>query len=83
MCCPYLGVMRGWDHPREYGENAPLRLAPAPTVGSSPRIRGESLVADDDRGGSGIIPANTGRMESAGLLTAAYQDHPREYGENG
>ena len=55
-------VMRGWDHPREYGENPHIRLSRHPHQGSSPRIRGESFCGGDVPVEVGIIPANTGRI---------------------
>ena len=71
-----------WDHPREYGENAPNRLTGLPMPGSSPRIRGESVRHGLLRIPSRIIPANTGRIELCSLAGVKVTDHPREYGEN-
>ena len=52
----------GRDHPREYGENPPRPWCSPPPVGSSPRIRGESLFSFHTACLVGIIPANTGRI---------------------
>ena len=50
------------DHPREYGENLRRVGKSGGTLGSSPRIRGESFVAFCASDSAGIIPANTGRI---------------------
>ena len=51
------------DHPREYGENRTSTFPPPTPTGSSPRIRGEWRSRDGFVDKSGIIPANTGRIE--------------------
>ena len=70
------------DHPREYGENDLPGTHPAVRTGSSPRIRGELSSCGVVLAGSGIIPANTGRMGGVGSPNEDGRDHPREYGEN-
>ena len=52
------------DHPREYGENVVLVLVLLVVVGSSPRIRGESLKEHGLKICIRIIPANTGRIKA-------------------
>ena len=55
-------LFTSWDHPREYGENSgPEGTIPC-GVGSSPRIRGECPTCVSSVAGTGIIPANTGRI---------------------
>ena len=71
-----------WDHPREYGENAPSHSKPCTRTGSSPRIRGEYRECQTCRSTVGIIPANTGRISSRKSARRSSPDHPREYGEN-
>ena len=71
-----------WDHPREYGENSPCPARTTQQRGSSPRIRGELSECGRQPFVGGIIPANTGRIESAELCDGEPWDHPREYGEN-
>ena len=70
------------DHPREYGENNPLRSMMMNRFGSSPRIRGESTDYLEGTGGERIIPANTGRIQPSSTTARNPPDHPREYGEN-
>ena len=70
------------DHPREYGENTATTLRPESPVGSSPRIRGESVEQRVQPHCWGIIPANTGRISRNSKHHGPAQDHPREYGEN-
>ena len=73
---------RSRDHPREYGENPSSISASLTSVGSSPRIRGESPPTGSTATVAGIIPANTGRITGRPASGAAGGDHPREYGEN-
>ena len=73
---------KGGDHPREYGENAGFSAASNALGGSSPRIRGESILNQNVDDLPGIIPANTGRMSMRHPTTLSPTDHPREYGEN-
>ena len=47
-----------------------------------PREYGENLVTDPPLRHHGIIPANTGRIDTASSLPLSGGDHPREYGEN-
>ena len=70
------------DHPREYGENRSGFGDKVEPDGSSPRIRGESARLPHRCIQLGIIPANTGRIASAGGIPPPVRDHPREYGEN-
>ena len=70
------------DHPREYGENLLRKMLANLVLGSSPRIRGESTMLRPLLLGSGIIPANTGRMKNLAYRQSSRGDHPREYGEN-
>ena len=70
------------DHPREYGENMLIFLSSRISMGSSPRIRGESRCSLRLISISGIIPANTGRIVRLGGFCVPRWDHPREYGEN-
>ena len=71
------------DHPREYGENPPTASMRALMTGSSPRIRGESAAPVRFVVDTGIIPANTGRIQHHHQMKTWRPDHPREYGENG
>ena len=71
------------DHPREYGENLPLRPQRFSFPGSSPRIRGEFGLTRPEIDFKGIIPANTGRIHGHADQPSQQGDHPREYGENG
>ena len=70
------------DHPREYGENWGLSLSLIPGSGSSPRIRGKWPVVQASVPVRGIIPANTGKIQTQSFRTQILWDHPREYGEN-
>ena len=70
------------DHPREYGENAPVSAECHHGWGSSPRIRGECSIREHGQVINGIIPANTGRIAALSLSMKLMRDHPREYGEN-
>ena len=70
------------DHPREYGENRLLQMITEGVPGSSPRIRGESMMTSVHTSPSWIIPANTGRIPRRGGDHHCPWDHPREYGEN-
>ena len=70
------------DHPREYGENLSISRLLILSLGSSPRIRGESCVGGCRPCRHGIIPANTGRMQTGAASGYGGPDHPREYGEN-
>ena len=70
------------DHPREYGENTISPKSNAQRRGSSPRIRGESVIPATISPCAGIIPANTGRIGRTRHLNHPIRDHPREYGEN-
>ena len=54
------------DHPREYGENQFLRKTTQVAPGSSPRIRGKSIVFLPDELDTRIIPANTGKITGNG-----------------
>ena len=71
-----------WDHPREYGENIVIAFFVRSCWGSSPRIRGECFGWWCFLWIARIIPANTGRIAAGTNPSTAYQDHPREYGEN-
>ena len=82
MATIMIWARRGWDHPREYGENHWWSPSRAPKSGSSPRIRGEYSLAKEWPHVNGIIPANTGRICSRCLSALSIGDHPREYGEN-
>ena len=75
-------MVRGWDHPREYGENKLSFSTLIWSPGSSPRIRGEFLAGKMHRSPTGIIPANTGRIRQWNFNRRVFRDHPREYGEN-
>ena len=70
------------DHPREYGENWGDRLGNSIGAGSSPRIRGKSVPTPEPPAPGGIIPANTGKMQTRPHASEGRRDHPREYGEN-
>ena len=70
------------DHPREYGENPPMRQTCGRSLGPSPRIRGELLAVKPSRSFTRTIPANTGRIAPAASQRRVHGDHPREYGEN-
>ena len=70
------------DHPREYGENKIRTKDMDNNPGSSPRIRGESQRVLAAKRCRRIIPANTGRIQTACIRTLTLRDHPREYGEN-
>ena len=70
------------DHPREYGENDVGGVILSKDRGSSPRIRGEWAFPLHPSASSGIIPANTGRIQNPGTPKLKPRDHPREYGEN-
>ena len=71
-----------WDHPRECGENLPTLIATCVSMGSSPRIRGESACPLNPSMPVRIIPANTGRIPCFSRKRCGSLDHPREYGEN-
>ena len=75
-------VLRVRDHPREYGENPLPELSRLERLGPSPRIRGEFSSMKSKIGGSGTIPANTGRIGAGDGYISLLPDHPREYGEN-
>ena len=75
-------VERLTDHPREYGENPLPELSRLERLGPSPRIRGEFSSMKSKIGGSGTIPANTGRIGAGDGYISLLPDHPREYGEN-
>ena len=51
-------------------------------AGSSPRIRGEYRTKWLPLCSTGIIPANTGRIQPRSVGYRRSTDHPREYGEN-
>ena len=51
-------------------------------MGSSPRIRGKYHGCRRLPRRSGIIPANTGKIDYRRCAKAGQPDHPREYGEN-
>ena len=78
---PWNAAVR--DHPREYGENVWLNPDRLLKQGSSPRIRGESTPLSRSQTCTGIIPANTGRINTSPIKMTFAGDHPREYGENG
>ena len=82
MSTTHATISMAWDHPREYGENLNLYGLIAFSMGSSPRIRGESQVGVAAEAAAGIIPANTGRMVMWSGVSRLWRDHPREYGEN-
>ena len=82
MCDHVAGQQRGWDHPREYGENHMPCVYHASTRGSSPRIRGKFALIWGWRVIVGIIPANTGKIPPSHGCGTVARDHPREYGEN-
>ncbi len=70
------------DHPREYGENLRQVFHHQRVDGSSPRIRGKCRHVEAGRLDVGIIPANTGKIQSHERKLKRKPDHPREYGEN-
>ena len=76
-CC---GLSR--DHPREYGENTSFTMPSHRLGGSSPRIRGKFYITYAAHPAIGIIPANTGKIDSPCRAHRPMRDHPREYGEN-
>ena len=82
IMCWFRWPHRGRDHPREYGENHPSVRPRRSERGSSPRIRGESVVRTTVPTLTGIIPANTGRIWLRSMNNPGAADHPREYGEN-
>ena len=82
MANPSMGWGGITDHPREYGENMSGLLKARGYRGSSPRIRGECAGAPVETQLDGIIPANTGRINTAWGRLQNEPDHPREYGEN-
>ena len=51
-------------------------------MGSSPRIRGKLGGKISSLVGTGIIPANTGKIWCSTWREGVDGDHPREYGEN-
>ena len=80
---PAPGMIAGWDHPREYGENYARMQCINACLGSSPRIRGKCLLRCGLRRCCRIIPANTGKIAHFPSGSCWNRDHPREYGENG
>ena len=69
------------DHPRGCGEKCRRRCRRAPTLGSSPRVRGEAGFRPGGQPGRGIIPAGAGRRKRPSCPPSALRDHPRGCGE--
>ena len=75
-CCRYRA------HPRAYGENRQAGVPGSGAFGSSPRIRGKLLPADDVVVVTGLIPAHTGKTVIGVTAWMTLRAHPRAYGEN-
>ena len=71
----------GGDHPRGCGEKLHKGEGVSALKGSSPRVRGEAVDAEQDPAGRGIIPAGAGRSSSFRWSKCLAGDHPRGCGE--
>ena len=75
---------RFWrDHPRACGEHVIGVNPEIAALGSSPRLRGTHIVADDDLREAGIIPALAGNTSRVKFACTVARDHPRACGEHG
>ena len=70
------------DHPRACGANQGQRHAPAPTTGSSPRVRGKRSWGAVCSAPGRIIPARAGQTRRRPASGASTTDHPRACGAN-
>ena len=75
-------VAGGEDHPRGCGEHTHGLLAESQRLGSSPRMRGAHLMAENDEKQARIIPADAGSTRSVSLIFWTHRDHPRGCGEH-
>ena len=71
------------DHPRSCGANSRVLLHLAGSVGSSPLVRGQQLVARKKAFHERIIPARAGPTDVPSCRAAVPPDHPRSCGANG
>ena len=69
-------------HPRVCGENAAAERRPAPTGGSSPRVRGKHAGGEPAPGVVRLIPACAGKTHQPRRAWRVVQAHPRVCGEN-
>ena len=78
------GQQRGGSpvHPRACGEHAPGRRRSALIVGSSPRLRGTSLVSAGILNSDRFIPAPAGNITAHKHPSAFNPVHPRACGEH-
>ena len=72
----------GSDHPRMCGEHAVNAEVTAPTMGSSPHVRGARRVRPVARRGGRIIPACAGSTDAGTVQRLRGRDHPRMCGEH-
>ena len=70
------------DHPRGCGEHMKSSRESLLQMGSSPRMRGARVHADDVTDENRIIPADAGSTGSIKPLTSSRKDHPRGCGEH-
>ena len=69
------------NHPRACGEQYEIGESILSTLGSSPRVRGAAVHADDRQCRVGIIPARTGSSVRSRSRLSLLRDHPRACGE--
>ena len=79
--CPRQLGRPSADHPRVCGECLMLRSASCPPSGSSPRMRGMPIDAEQSVLGGRIIPAYAGNARQARTWSMPQTDHPRVCGE--
>ena len=69
-------------HPRRCGEHVLLPVGYWAVRGSSPQVRGTSVVVGSDGVASGLIPAGAGNITSVPLSVVRRAAHPRRCGEH-
>ena len=71
-----------WAHPRSRGENPRSYPKMPRDRGSSPLTRGKHYAIQDERTGTGLIPAHAGKTQSSSAWSRRAWAHPRSRGEN-
>ena len=70
----------GKDHPRACGVYISRRRRGAPTLGSSPRVRGLQMLLENISDRNRIIPARAGFTTVSDIVVQTTEDHPRACG---
>ena len=77
-----MALARAGAHPRRCGEHRRMPCGHAPTMGSSPQVRGTSAGCRSRASGQGLVPAGAGNICYEIRHGAPSRAHPRRCGEH-